>query len=106
MTEVFTFFATSEGIVTLIFVAAVGVAYWICAMLKNGTCKLDGFAFLLLSAVGIVTGVYIFGGSLKRATGSSQEIIWGGITGFILTLYSLEQVIRSFRQQLARQVAP
>ncbi len=92
------FIANNEGIVTLVFVAIVGLAFWIRSMICSGACKLDAFAFLLLSAVGIVTGIYIFGGALKHATGSSQDIIWGGITGFILTLYSVEQAYKCFRQ--------
>jgi len=103
------FSVSNEGIFTLLCVLLLGGTYWLCAIFKKGTCKLDTFAFLLLSIVGAVAGIFIFGGAFKKAIGLSslpQDVIWGGITGFVLTLYSIEQIMRSFRELFAQQFEP
>lgn len=96
----------NETVVTLLVVALAASLYWPCAMRKKGGCKLENLVVLLFNAVGIVTGIYIFVGALKVQVQSSQDAIWGGITGVCMTLYMLERAWLAFRELFLPEVQP
>lgn len=98
----------NEAVVTLILVAVFGSAYFICSHLKRSECKLERFVVVVLWVISAVTGIYIFIGGVKAAESdpTSQNAIWGGVTGFILTLYSVEKIVADFKALFTRVIEP
>lgn len=96
----------NETIVTLVCVAALGIPYFGCSILRIGGCKLEKFVMFILYVISMVTGVYIFFGAFKVAEPSSQNAVWGGVTGFILMLYSLEKIYAEFKLLFVSAVEP
>ncbi len=95
-----------EGIAILVSVGITGVLYWICSMLKHDTCDMAKLFTLIFAMVGLVTGVFLFAHAFTFLKTSKEDASWGGIAGVILTLYSLQQVVITFREVFAKAVEP
>jgi hypothetical protein len=96
----------SQKIVSLLVLAAIAIAYFVCSLYKRGGFKLDDLFILLMTVIGAVTGVYLFWGALKSPEPFSRDAIWGGLTGICITLYSLERIIVSFKCLFVPEIAP
>ena|SRR5580704_11538748 len=95
-----------EGISILVSIAVVGALYWICSMLKHDTCDMGKLFTVILAVVGLVTGCFLYVHAFAFLRTSKEDAAWGGIAGFILTIYSLQQVVVTFRELFAKAVAP
>ncbi len=95
----FSFSAVAELRVTLIVVALIVVPFWICSQARRGGCELKVAVLLVLNVVGLVSGVFIFWRAIYGPVfQSAEDQMFAGLTGFILTLYALEQIYHSYRE--------
>ena len=93
-----------QVVITLSVIVLVGTPYWICARLKKGKCKFEDLVVFVLNVFGAVTGVFILLGAFKVV--NTQDAIWGGITGFCLTLFMVEKIMDAFRELFSPEVHP
>lgn len=99
----------NEGIIILVVVSIVGVAYFVCALRSHGICDMGKVFTLLVVAVGLVTGVFIFihaYDALKTNTSHYEDAVWSAVAGVILSLYSIQQTLSMFREVIVKRVEP
>jgi hypothetical protein len=97
----------NEGIIILVGIAIVGVAYFVCALMKHGTCDIGKVFTLLVVVVGLVTGIFLYVHAYSfLKTSYYEDAVWGAVAGFVLFLSSLLQIITMFREVFAAKVDP
>lgn len=98
----------NKGIVILAVIAIVGLAYFACAIWKHRTCDIGKVFTLLIVLVGLMTGIflYVHAFALFMKASYSEDVLWGGIAGVVLSLASSMQVIQMFRELFATRVDP
>ncbi len=99
----------NEGIIILVAVSILGVAYFVCALRSRDICDMGKVFTLLVVAVGLVTGVFIFIHSyevLKTNTAHYEDAVWSAVAGVILTLYSIQETLSMFREVIVKRVEP
>lgn len=98
----------NEGIVILVVIAVLGLAYFACAIWKHRTCDIGKVFTLLIVAVGLITGIFLYSHafSLFLKVSYSEDVLWGGIAGLVLFLASFLQIIQMFRELFAQRVDP
>ena len=74
--------------------------------MKRGQCNLGELFTFVVNITGGVTGVYIFIGAFDVIKVSPQNGLWGGITGLILFLLTLQNVVLELRGIFGHPVAP
>lgn len=84
----------------------IGVAYFICAMFKHGTCDIGKMFNLLVIVGSMVTGIYLCIHAWVLAKSSQPDGAWVGVAGLILAVFSLQQGVLIFRELFARRVQP
>ncbi|MGO9591027.1 MAG: hypothetical protein ACLP3K_13400 [Candidatus Acidiferrales bacterium] len=98
----------NEGIVLLVGIAIVALAYFACAMWKHHTCDIGKLFTLLIVVVGLITGVFLyvhaFAAFLKASY--SEDAVWGAVAGVVLFIASILQIIVMFRELFATRVDP
>lgn len=95
-----------EGIVVIVFVPVLGLSFWICSMLRHGTCDMWKLINASLTAFSIVIGVFLYVHSFAFLRTSKEDAAWAAIAGFLLTLYSAQQIVILFREIYAQKVEP
>jgi hypothetical protein len=84
----------------------IGFAYFVCAMLRHGTCDM-GKTFNLLVIVGSgVTGIYLCIHAVSLARKNEADGAWVGVAGIMLAVFSFQQIIIIFRELFAKKVEP
>jgi hypothetical protein len=97
----------NEGIIILVGIAIVGVAYFVCAVMKHGTCDIGKVFTLMVVVIGLVTGIFLYAHAYTFLRQSfNEDAAWGAVAGFVLCLSSLLQIITMFRELLATKVDP
>jgi hypothetical protein len=97
----------NEGIIIFVGITIVGVAYFLCALIKHGTCDIGKVFTLLVVVIGLVTGIFLYLHAYSLLKKSfAEDAAWGAVTGFVLFLYSLMQIITMFRELFAKKVNP
>jgi len=98
----------NEGIAILVAVAALGLAYFACAMWRHRTCDIGKLFTLLIVVVGLITGVflYVHAFALFLKATYSEDAVWGAVAGVVLFIASLVQIVTMFRELYARAVDP
>lgn len=96
----------NQIIAILVGVFGIGLAYFVCAMLKHGVCDM-GKMFNLLVIVGtMVTGVYLCIHAVALARESLPDGGWLGVAGILLVVFSFQQTVIMFRELFATKVTP
>jgi hypothetical protein len=97
----------NQGIIILVAIAVLGAAYFICAILKHGTCDIGKVFTLTVVVIGLVTGVFLYVHAYAFLKNSYHEdAMWGAVAGFVLFIASLLQIITMFRELLVPKVDP
>ena len=97
----------NQVIVALVGIFVIGLVYFVCSHLKYGTCDMGKLFNLLVVVISFVTGIFLCIHAVQSALASQKdEVAWGGVAGFILTVFSLEQAIVVFRELIAKKVEP
>ena len=97
----------NEGIIILVGITIIGVAYFVCALTKHGTCDIGKVFTLLVVVIGLVTGVFLYLHAYTQLKNSfAEDAAWSAVAGFVLCLSSLLQIITMFRELFAKKVDP
>lgn len=92
--------------VTLWTVLPTSIFYFVCHIIKKGKCDPGELFMFVVNVTGGVTGIYIFLGAFDVIKVSPQNGLWGGITGLILTLLTLQNILIELRELFSPQVRP
>jgi hypothetical protein len=90
----------NQSTITLAAVAALTVPYFILHMKRHGKCETRYLFAFVVNLVGLISGIYIFVGAFDVIKTSPQNGVWGGITGIVLTIWTLETIITEVRALL------
>jgi hypothetical protein len=98
----------NEGIIILVGIAVIGLAYFVCAMWIHRTCDIGKVFTLLIVVIGLVTGVFLYVHAfvLFLRSSYSEDAVWGAVAGFVLFIASLLQIVVIFRELFQKKVSP
>ncbi len=81
----------------------VAVVYYGLSWKKCGDCDHKRLGWTAVTALGAITGVFIFVGCFQVMQVSVLNGVWSGIAGIMITLASATEIIKEFRS-LSRTV--
>jgi len=61
---------------------------------------------LVVVVISLVTGIYLCMHAIELGKVSHPDAAWVGVAGFILTVFSVQQTITTFRELFATRVTP
>lgn len=93
-------------IAILVGIFVIGLAYFVCAMLRHGLCDMGKLFSLLVIVFGMGTGMYLCAHAVALAKTSQPDGAWVGIAGLLLVLFSVQQTVTMFRELFAKEVEP
>ncbi len=96
----------NQIIAILVGVFGIGLAYFVCAMLKHGTCDMGKMFNLLVIVGSMVTGIYLCIHAVELAMKSLADGGWLGVAGILLVAFSFQQTVIMFRELFAKKVTP
>lgn len=99
----------NEGVILVIVVAVLSVAYFVVAFWRHGNCDLGKVFTLAALVVGLVSGVFIFihtFSELKAQPTYREDSIWCAVAGVLLVLYSVQQTCTMFRELFVQKIEP
>jgi hypothetical protein len=92
-----------QGAITLITILITTLPYFVLHMKRHNKCETRYLFAYVVNIIGFVTGIYIFWGAFDVIKTSLQNGIWGGITGVVLALWTLETIITDIRNLLTKK---
>jgi hypothetical protein len=96
-----------EGIIILVSIAVIGLAYFACAIFKHGTCDIGRVFTLLVVVVGLVTGAFLYIHAYTFLKASFlEDAVWTAVAGIVLFISSGQQIVVMFRKQFVRRIDP
>jgi hypothetical protein len=104
--SILSFFTLGQGPVTLYVVGVLTVSLWVAAMCRGRELDSSTLLMFAVNVVGVVTGVYIFAGAFDLMKTSMQNGIYSGITGCLVSIVTLQNLIREIKALCRRQVEP
>jgi len=95
--------AATEVIVTLV----VAIVYYGLAWKQCGDCDHKKLGWIVVTALGAVTGVFIFIGCFEVMKVYILNGVWSAVAGIMITLTSTTEIMKEFRSLFAsKEVAP
>jgi amino acid permease len=98
----------NQGIAILASIFVSGLIFFICSYVKHGTCDMGNLFSLVVVVISFVTGIYlcVHAIELVKVSPPDSDAAWVGVAGFILTAFSVQQAINTFRELYGRRVTP
>lgn len=93
-------------IAILIGIFVIGLTYFVCAMVRHGTCDMGKLFSLLVIVFSMGTGTYLCAHAVALSMASQPDGAWVGIAGLLLVLFSIQQTVTMFRELFAKKVEP
>jgi len=94
----------NQGIAILVGIFVIGLAYFVCAMFRHGTCDMGKLFRLLVIVFSMGTGIYLCAHAVVLTIASQPDGAWVGIVGFLLVLISIQQTVTMFRELFTKKV--
>lgn len=106
MASLQSFIALGQAPVTLWVVFCLTLLMWLVAICRGRELDSSTVLMFAVNVLGVVTGIYIFAGAFDLAKTSAQNAIYSGISGFVVSIVTMQNLIRETKLICRKQVDP
>jgi len=86
-----------QGAIEVVATLLLSVSYYVFAWRKCGDCDHKKLGWIAVTGLGGVTGVFIFIGCFEVMKVSVLNGVWSGIAGIIISLATMTEIIKEFK---------